>query len=100
MRLFVALEIPAEVREKLAGLIVELRRAAEHSPGKAPRWVRPQNLHVTLKFIGEVEAARLSAFRSALAEVRSERPVTLQFRGLGHFPNEKNPRVLWTGIEA
>src|SRR5260370_40024908 len=64
------------------------------------RWVRPENLHVTLKFIGEVPETKLAAIRSALARARSDQPVTLDFRGLGFFPNEKHPRVFWAGIEA
>jgi RNA 2',3'-cyclic 3'-phosphodiesterase len=95
MRLFVALEIPPEVRENLAALLKSLREVSPQT-----RWVRPKNLHVTLKFIGEVPAAKLSDIRGALAGVRSEQPVVLDFRGLGFFPNEKRPRVFWAGIEA
>lgn len=100
MRLFVALEIPAAVRENLAGLIEELRAADASSSKNKVGWVRPENLHVTLKFIGNVDAGKLDSIRTALAEVRSESGVELRFRGLGFFPNEKRPRVLWAGIEA
>jgi 2'-5' RNA ligase len=62
--------------------------------------VRPENLHVTLKFIGEVPEAKLNAIRNALAGVRSDESVRIDFRGLGFFPNEKHPRVFWAGIEA
>jgi len=55
---------------------------------------------VTLKFIGEVQETKLAAIRSALAGARSDQPVTVDFRGLGFFPNEKHPRVFWAGIEA
>ena len=95
MRLFVALEIPSEVRENLAALLDSLR-----SISKDPRWVRPQNLHVTLKFLGEVAEAKVEDIRNALREIRSEQVATLDFRGLGFFPNEKHPRVFWAGIEA
>jgi 2'-5' RNA ligase len=95
MRLFVALEIPADVRENLAALIKSLRATSPQT-----RWVRPENLHVTLKFIGEMPETKLAAIRTALAGVRSERALTLDFRGLGFFPNEKHPRVFWAGIEA
>jgi 2'-5' RNA ligase len=95
MRLFVALEIPSTVRENLADLLTSLRAVSPQT-----RWVHPENLHVTLKFIGEVPEAKSSAIRSALAGVRSEQPVTLDFRGLGFFPNEKHPRVFWAGIAA
>ena len=95
MRLFVALEIPSAVRENLAALLKTLRAVSPQT-----RWVRPENLHVTLKFIGEVAETKLAAIRSALAGARSDQPVTLDFRGLGFFPNDKHPRVFWAGIEA
>ena len=95
MRLFVALEIPPAVRENLAALVRDLRAIAPQ-----PKWVRAENLHITLKFIGEVADTKLEAIRQALGKVRSEAPVTLDFRGLGFFPNEKYPRVFWAGMEA
>jgi RNA 2',3'-cyclic 3'-phosphodiesterase len=95
MRLFVALEIPADVRENLAALIRDLRAMDER-----PRWVRPENLHATLKFIGEMAPEKLDAIRSALSAVRSNAPVALDFRGLGFFPGEKRPRVFWAGMDA
>jgi 2'-5' RNA ligase len=95
MRLFVALEIPSAVRENLAELLEALRAVSPQT-----RWARPENLHVTLKFIGEVPETKLVAIRAALAQVRSAQPITLDFRGLGFFPSEKHPRVFWAGIEA
>jgi len=95
MRLFVTLEIPSAVRENLGALLKSLRTVSPQT-----RWVRPENLHVTLKFIGEVPETKLAAIRSALAGARCDQPVTLDFRGLGFFPNEKHPRVFWAGIEA
>jgi RNA 2',3'-cyclic 3'-phosphodiesterase len=95
MRLFVALEIPSDVRENLAALLKSLREVSPQT-----RWVRPENLHVTLKFIGEVLETKVSGIRGALARVHSAQPVALDFRRLGFFPNEKHPRVLWAGIEA
>jgi 2'-5' RNA ligase len=95
VRLFVALEIPVQVREGLAALISEFR-------GLAPKlkWVRPENLHLTLKFIGETESTKLDSFRSVLANVSLSRPVELQIQGLGFFPNERWPRVFWAGLRA
>jgi 2'-5' RNA ligase len=95
MRLFVALEIPSTVRKNLAELVNSLRAVSPQT-----RWVRPENLHVTLKFIAEVPETQLASIRTALAQVRSDRPVTLDFGGLGFFPNERHPRVFWAGIEA
>ena len=90
-----ALEIPSAVRENLASFLKELRALSSQ-----PRWVRTENLHVTLKFIGEVPAAKLDAIRAALAAVRSDRAVTIDFRELGFFPDEKHARVFWAGLEA
>ena len=100
MRLFVALEIPAAVRDNLAAQIKELRDLPAPLAAKRLRWVRPENLHVTLKFVGEVEAAQLDGIRSALTAIGLDAPVDLHFRGLGFFPDEKYPRVLWAGLNA
>jgi 2'-5' RNA ligase len=100
MRLFVALEIPAAVRDNLVALIDELRAADASSSKYRARWMRPENLHVTLKFIGQADPGKLDAIRTTLAEVRSGSEVDLRFRGLGSFPNDKRPRVLWVGTEA
>jgi 2'-5' RNA ligase len=95
VRLFVALEIPSAVRESLATLLASMRSIA-----KEPHWVRAENLHVTLKFLGEVGEGRVDAVRNALGEIRSDKAVALEFLGLGFFPNEKHPRVFWAGMEA
>lgn len=95
MRLFVAIEIPSEIRKTLVALLKELRGIAPQ-----PKWVRAENLHVTLKFLGETDASKLGAIERALAAVRSPQPVSLEFRDLGFFPNERKPRVFWLGMEA
>jgi RNA 2',3'-cyclic 3'-phosphodiesterase len=95
VRLFVALEIPSQVRENLEELLDSFRAIT-----KEPRWVRPENLHCTLKFLGEVADTKLDAIRNALREIRSEQAVKMNFRGLGFFPSENHPRVFWVGIES
>jgi RNA 2',3'-cyclic 3'-phosphodiesterase len=100
VRLFVALEISPAVRDHLAALMNELRALESKSSPKKPRWVRAENLHVTLKFIGHIEPGRLAGIRAHLAKVRSEAPLDLCFRGLGLFPSTERPRVLWAGIAA
>jgi 2'-5' RNA ligase len=95
MRLFVALEIPSAVREELSALIKVFRAVSPQT-----HWVRPENLHLTLKFIGEVPEEKLEGIRAALGGIRLDQPCTIDFRGLGFFPNEKQPRVLWAGVEA
>ena len=95
MRLFVALSIPSEVRENIASLIYTLRRA-----DSKPRWVNPENLHITLKFIGEVAEQSVSSICDALPTIRAAQPLTLEFRNVGFFPNSRRPSVAWIGIEA
>ena len=70
MRLFVALEVTEEVRERIREVMPDLRK---HCPGA--RWVRPEGIHITLKFIGQVEAAKAEAIREALRMIRSDQPV-------------------------
>ena len=88
------------MRDNLAALIDELRAADAAATKNKARWMRAENLHVTLKFIGNVDARKLDAIRAALGEVSAGGAVELRFRGVGFFPNEKRPRVLWTGIVA
>ena len=95
MRLFVAIEIPGEIRNTLAAFVKELRGIAPQA-----KWMRVENMHVTLKFLGETEPAKVGAIEKVLGSIRSGEPVTLEFRGLGYFPNEKRPRVFWAGMEA
>ncbi len=96
IRLFVALELPASVRAALGALAARLRAAS----GNGVRWTDPNGIHLTLKFIGEIEAARLEAVRGALAGVRGAQPIDAAFRGIGWFPNVRHPRVFWAGVEA
>jgi 2'-5' RNA ligase len=95
VRLFIAIEIPQSIRSTFASLLRDFRAIAPQL-----KWVRAENLHVTLKFLGETELAKLSALQNVLAAVRSAEPVHLEFRGLGFFPNEKRPRVFWAGLQV
>jgi 2'-5' RNA ligase len=96
MRLFIALEIPATVRAALGEIQGKLRPQA----GRGVRWTDPHGIHLTLKFVGEVEAARAEAIRGALAGVHAAQAVETVFRGLGWFPNARHPRVIWAGVES
>lgn len=95
VRLFVALELREEIREALRNLIARLTPVS-----KGARWVRPEGMHVTLKFIGYVAEDQLEPIRNALAAIHSAQPIDLRFLGVGFFPNENRPRVIWCGIEA
>jgi RNA 2',3'-cyclic 3'-phosphodiesterase len=97
-RLFVALEPPEPVRRRLAALAVELRRAAGRAAEEI-RWVPAENVHLTLQFLGAVPEERLPAVEEAVrAAAAAARPLSLEVRGAGGFPNARRPRVVWTGI--
>jgi RNA 2',3'-cyclic 3'-phosphodiesterase len=99
MRLFVALDLPGDVREALVALIARLKPLC-----RAARWARPEGMHVTLKFIGHAiadgDAEKLAATRAALVGVPSGDPVEIRYRGIGFFPDARRPRVVWCGVEA
>jgi 2'-5' RNA ligase len=95
MRLFVALDFPDEVRSAIRDLIAKLKPLARNA-----RWVRPEAMHITLKFIGETDDAKADSIRAALAPIHSPQPVDMHFRGVGFFPDERRPRVAWCGVEA
>jgi 2'-5' RNA ligase len=87
------------VRRELWDALAPLRERREKLPVK---WVRPENIHLSLKFLGEVDDAREPALREALqraAGTRSEpRPLALQITGFGVFPDYHRPHVLWAGV--
>ena len=94
MRIFVALDIDEAIRERI-------QRFLEGVRGFAPdaRWVRPESLHVTLKFIGEKPAEAVEEIKHALSAIEA-RGMEITFRGYGFFPTPKAPRVFWVGIES
>jgi 2'-5' RNA ligase len=96
IRSFVAIDVAPPVLKALQGLHAELAR---HKADV--RWVRPEGLHMTLKFLGYVEAPRLEKVRAALeAAVREHAALRARVHGLGAFPSLRRPRVLWVGLEG
>jgi RNA 2',3'-cyclic 3'-phosphodiesterase len=97
LRVFFALELPAEVRARAANHIARLREAA---PTVRASWEREEKLHITLKFLGEIAPDRVEALSGAAARAAaSSQPFTLALKGAGAFPPRGNPRVLWLGLE-
>ena len=95
MRVFVALDFPDAVRACVRDLIARLRPLSSGA-----HWARPEGMHITLKFIGQMDPGKLDAIRAALTSISTRRPVEMHFRGLGFFPHERKPRVLWCGVES
>jgi RNA 2',3'-cyclic 3'-phosphodiesterase len=94
VRIFVALDIDDAIRERL-------QRFMEGVSGFAPdaRWVRPESLHVTLKFLGEKPSEIVEEIKRALSSMRGQ-SIEIAFRGYGFFPTAKAARVFWVGIES
>ena len=94
MRLFVALDIDPEIRQRIARFLDGVRAFTPDA-----RWVRAESLHLTLKFIGEQPDSKLDAVKQSLAGIHSP-ATTLNFHGYGFFPTVRSPRVFWIGVEA
>ena len=94
MRIFVALEIDDAIRARLEKFLDGVRGFAPEA-----QWVRPESMHVTLKFIGQKPAEAVEEIREALSGIRSA-AFDISFRGYGFFPTSKSPRVFWIGIVA
>ncbi len=94
MRLFTAIDLPQDVRQTIDELLSKLRPLAKIT------WTRAGNLHVTTKFIGEWPEEQLERMKHALAGIPKTGTIDVAIRGIGWFPNDRHPRVLWTGVEA
>jgi len=94
MRLFIALDIDDAIRQRLVRFVEGVRNFAPDA-----RWVKPESLHVTLKFIGEQPDTAVEKIKQALTTI-SAATTEINFRGYGFFPTAKSARVLWIGMEA
>jgi 2'-5' RNA ligase len=94
VRLFIAFELDEAVRKQLGRLIEALRIDAARI-----RWVEPKNIHLTLKFLGEVPDGAVAKVCQAAGEVAAAAaPVEFRIAGVGAFPNVRAPRVIWVGV--
>jgi 2'-5' RNA ligase len=94
MRLFIAIELPEEIKQGLAKAQEQLKGG-----GAGASWTRPEGIHLTLKFLGEVPEPKAPEIMSALtAAVRGTGVFRIEVSGAGAFPNARNPRVLWIGV--
>jgi RNA 2',3'-cyclic 3'-phosphodiesterase len=94
MRIFIALDIDDAIRTRLQLFLDGVRGFAPDA-----RWVRPESMHVTLKFVGEKSFESVEEIKQALAAIQAG-AIEISFRGYGFFPTSKAPRVFWIGIAA
>jgi 2'-5' RNA ligase len=95
MRCFIALDISEEVRHSIVGAIEKVKDLS-----KSVRWVRPDHVHLTLKFLGETDDAMVLQIQERLSLLcRRHGPFALSVSGTGAFPNLRQPNILWVGID-
>ncbi len=96
MRTFIAIEIPDEVKKQMAEAQGRLKGS-----GVEASWTRPEGIHLTLKFLGEVEESRIPEIMDALTRaVKGTGGFRLEITGVGAFPNPKSARVVWIGVSG
>ena len=98
LRAFIAIEVPAGIQRAIADSTSALKSAL---PKPMIRWVVPQNVHLTLKFLGDVSPAAIEKLAETLkVEVCSHGMFSISVGGLGAFPNLRRPRVIWISLET
>jgi len=96
IRCFVAVDLAADVVAAIETVVAPIRQV-----GGDVRWVAKENLHVTLKFLGQISEARVDAVRAALSRCAKLRaPFEVTAMGLGAFPNQRRARVVWVGLDG
>lgn len=96
MRLFIATPLGAEIENYLRRIIDDLAAV-----GRGVKWVRAENIHITLRFLGETDEARIPKLKGLIDRVASSHsPVQMELSSLGAFPNLGRPRVLWAGLRG
>ena len=94
MRLFIGTDIPTAILEAVSAMRNELKPLTD-----SVRWVRPESLHLTLKFLGEVAEERVDGIDRRLAGIKWD-AFKVSVSGVGFFPNRRAPRVLWAGVSS
>ena len=98
MRLFLAIELDEAARRAIATEQQRLNNAIEHDGRSLPKWVRPEHMHLTLAFLGDVDAQRTDTLVNTMREAMPYQRFAIELGGLGVFPARGAPRVLWLGL--
>lgn len=98
IRSFVAVNLPHEIQEKLGAIGLQFRKRLEHARARIT-WVKPDSLHLTLKFLGSIESEHVPSIMEQLEKAAAGTlPFTCGVGDLGVFPNLNQPRVIWVGL--
>jgi len=99
LRAFIAIQLSAELKGHIGELQAELKRRAFGLDGLG--WVRPEGIHLTLRFLGDIAEDQVAPLGTLLRDVAVEgKPFALEARGLGAFPDPRTPRVIWLGLQG
>ena len=97
IRTFIAIALPGSIQQKLD----QVAHSLKNEQTQAVRWVTGKNIHLTLKFLGEVEDTKIEAINQAIKWAsQNVHPFELSAGGVGTFPNLRRPRVIWVGVQA
>lgn len=98
IRAFIAVDLPSTISQRLDEVSLELKQRLENVP---VRWVQVGNIHLTLKFLGDVSLANMEILKQVLqSEVAIHKRFDVSIGNLGAYPNLRHPRVMWVGVEA
>ena len=95
MRAFVAIDLPENIRAELRQKQAFFRPACPEA-----NWTRPEGIHLTLKFLGEISAAKVKEVSACLRNLGPLEKFVVAVKGFGFFPDARRPRVFWVGVEA
>ena len=91
MRAFIAIDLPASIKEKISAIQTQLKKCEPSA-----KWVRPDNIHLTLKFLGEVDQEKIPEIKMAMENAAGKHSaLTVTLEAFGFFPHEKRPRVFF-----
>ena len=95
IRTFIAIELPKEIHDSFQKVQDDLKASMPDV-----RWTKYGNVHLTLKFLGDVQISRIDAIKKAIRNIGGQfSPFTVSFTGIGGFPNTRKPRIVWVGLE-
>jgi 2'-5' RNA ligase len=95
MRVFIAIDLPESIQAALGRQQATFRAACPDA-----RWTRPEGIHLTLKFLGEIPDDKVRQVTEVLTSLAPFEPFSIEVKGFGFFPDARRPRVFWVGLEA
>ena len=97
IRIFIAIKLSSQVRDSLTLVAQQIIRRGI----KCVRWVKPENIHLTIRFLGDISNGKVGDIVHVIGEaVKICSPFTLRFGGIGAFPNHRKPQVVWVGVDS